>query len=107
VADGVYVSSLRFMERKKKMTQVLRTSKGHWKRLSLYSSKLCIFRPLLMFLISRLVIVIFLFFLLILARCFFLYTSCVLLVYLGSPYAFNDICQLLAGKKNDSSKLNP
>jgi hypothetical protein len=58
------------------MTEVLRTVTGFWKRLSHFSSKLCIFRQLLMFFLCQLVIVISLSFLFLLIRCL-LYISCV------------------------------
>jgi hypothetical protein len=73
------------------MTKVLRTVRGHWRRLSSFSSKLCIFGQ---FVIGRLVIMLSLFFLLII-RCFLLYTFCVPRV----PYASNDIFDLFIKKK--------
>ena len=57
---------------------VLQCGRCHWRRLYFYSSKLCFCGQLLMYLIWRLVIVIFLLFLLTLVRCFLLYTFCVL-----------------------------
>jgi hypothetical protein len=42
------------------MTKVLRTREGFWRRLRLYFSMICIFRHLVLFLLWRLVIMIFL-----------------------------------------------
>jgi hypothetical protein len=73
------------------MIETLRTERGRWRKFYLCFTKLCIFGRRRLFLLCRLVIVISLFVLLFLVRCFLLYTS----VYLGAPYAFNEIGLLL------------
>jgi hypothetical protein len=61
----------------KEMTEVLRTGRRLWRKISSYFLKICICGQLFMGLFGRLVTVIFLFFLIFLARSFLLYTLCV------------------------------
>jgi hypothetical protein len=83
------------------MPKVLRTGRGLRRKLNLYFSKLCICGQLLMCLLWQLVIVISLFFLLLLARCFILYTFCVL----RGALCFYWYCRLLIRKMVQLYKL--
>jgi len=72
---------------RKEIIKVLRTARKRWRSLSLFSPILFIFGQLQLYLLLYLVFKIFLLFFLLLARCF----SCILPMYLGTLYAFNNI----------------
>jgi uncharacterized membrane protein len=72
---------------RKEIIEVLRTTRKRWRSLSLFSPILFIFGQLQLYLLLSLVFMIFLLFFLLLVRCF----SCILSMYLGMLYTFNNI----------------
>jgi predicted membrane protein len=81
------------------MIVFLRTARGRWRSLSLFSLILFIFEQLHLYLLWCLVFMIFLFFFILLAKCFF----CILHVYLGVLYVLM-ISRLLVKKKNKKNE---